>query len=382
MKVICNREGLLAACQLLNVIVPSRDVNPVLRNVKIIAGDDRFTMMATDTEVGIRMEVRSVKVEDGGEALVPANRLLNILREATDDDLVIEANPDSCTLRGKRAEFEMPGEDPNNFPDFPDFAEDKYHELTAGELREMIRRTQFAVASAEHARYGAMVGILWELEEDKARLVATDGRRLALTEGPARAHGGHGTNGQMPVAPIKAMTLLERNLPEPDEIVRVGIRTNEMLIKTERSTIYSRLIEGRFPTYQQVFPDKCLVKVPLTVQPFLTAIRQAATMTDEETKRVIFKFENDKLTLQARGAGTSKVEMDLDYNDDPIEISFDPKFLIDMLRVLDLEAKLTLEMSDGSTRVLFRNETNDYNYVVVPLVVRDTQKEQASDSDS
>ena len=247
MKIFCNREGLLAASQLLNVIVPSRDVNPILRNIKIIGEDDRFTMVATDTEVGIRMEVRSVKVEEEGEALLPAGRLLSILRESTDDDMVIEANADNCILKGKHAEFEMPGEDPGHFPDFPDFAEDTYHEFMAGELREMIHRVHFAVAAAEHARYGAMTGLLWELEDDKVRLVATDGRRLALSEGPAKAHGSHAADGQTPVAPLKAMTLLERNLPEPDETVRVSIRTNEMLIKTERSMIYSRLVEGRYP---------------------------------------------------------------------------------------------------------------------------------------
>jgi DNA polymerase-3 subunit beta len=375
MKIVCNREGLLMASQLLNVVVPPRDVNPVLRNVKIVADGDRFTMIATDTEVGIRMEVRSVKVDESGEALVPAARLLSILREATDDELVIEANMDACMLRGKHAEFEMPGEDPSHFPDFPEFAEDKYHEFQAGELREMIRRTQFAVASAEHARYGAMTGILWELEDKKARLVATDGRRLALTEGPATGHGGHGTNGQMPVAPIKAMTLLERNLNEPDELVRIAVRPNEILIKTERSMIYSRLVEGRYPNYRQVFPDKTHVKVPITVGPFLTAIRQAAIMTDEESKRVVFSFAADRLTLQARGtgAGSSKVEMDLDYKGDPVDISFDPKFLLDMLRVLEPDARLTLEMSDGNSRVLFRNEDDNYQYVVVPLVVRDGQ---------
>jgi DNA polymerase-3 subunit beta len=375
MKATCHREGLLAACQLVSVAVPSRDIKPVLRNFKAVVDGDRCTLMATDTEVGIRMEVRSVKTDEPGEALLPAGRVLAILRESTDDEMTIEAGTDACLLRGQSNEFEMPAEDPAVFPEFPTFAEDKYHELTAGVLREMIRRTIFSVAT-EATRYGATTGVLWELEDSRARLVATDGRRLALCDGPATAHAGHTTKGQMPVVPVKAMTLLERNLHEDEEVVRIGIRPNEVLMKTERAMIYSRLVEGRFPNYKQVLPTKHNYKIALVAGPFQTAVRQAAIMTDEESKRVLFQFARGKLTLQARGVGSgrSKVEMPLEYDGKAVEISFDPKFLIDMLRVLDPATKLTLDLTDGNSPALFRTEGGDYSYVVVPLVVRDDQK--------
>src|SRR5262245_20564270 len=152
MKIVCHREGLLAACQLASVAVASRDVKPVLRNLKAVVGDDRCTLMATDLELGLRLDVRGIKVEEPGEGLWPTSRLTAILREATDEELVIETTPDRCVVRGQTNEFEMPGEDPAAFPDIPAFAEEKYHELTAGVLRDMIRRTLFAVAASEHTR--------------------------------------------------------------------------------------------------------------------------------------------------------------------------------------------------------------------------------------
>src|SRR5262249_51128906 len=147
------------------------------------------------------------------------------------------------------------------------------------------------------------------------------------------------------VVPSKAMQLLERNLQDPDEAVRVSLRPNDALFKTERAMIYSRLVEGRYPPYREVFPKKQTVKVPLTVGPFHAAVRQAAIMTDDESKRVVFSFGRKKLTLQARGAATgrSKVEMPLEYEGKAVEISFDPKFLTDMLRVLNPEDTLSLE---------------------------------------
>lgn len=372
MKTVCHREGLLAGCQLASVAVAARDVKPVLRNLKAVVAEDRCTLMATDLELGIRLEVRGVKVEEPGEALLPASRTIAILREATDEDITLEASPEATFFRGVTAEFEMPGEDPAAFPDIPSFEEEKYHEITGGVLREMIRRTQFAAATDGHSRFGATTGILWELEDDKALLVATDGRRLAHCQGPAQSHGGHSTKGQMPVVPSKAMILLERNLAEPDELVKVSLRPNEVLIKTERAMIYSRLVEGRFPNYRQVMPTKHNARVQLTVGPFLTAVRQAAIMTDEESKRVVFHFTKKKLTLQAKGAesGRSKVEMPLDFEGKAMEISFDPKFLVDMLKVLDPDTSLTLDLLDSKGPAVFRAEPN-YTYVVVPLVAAD-----------
>src|SRR5271170_1090343 len=118
MKLVCHREGFLQACQLAGVAVAARDIKPILKNVKAIAQTERCILMATDTEVGIRIEVRSVKVEEPGEAMLPLARLIAILREANDEEITIEANPGSCVLRGRFNEFEMPSEDPSAFPDF------------------------------------------------------------------------------------------------------------------------------------------------------------------------------------------------------------------------------------------------------------------------
>lgn len=366
MKTVSHREGLLSACQLATVAVPTRTTKPVLQNLKMIADDGRCTLMATDLELGIRLEIRGLTVLEPGEALLPASRFIAILRESQDQELTIEADANACTIRGNDLEFEMPGEDPVNFPDLPTFTEDRYHELTAGTLRQMIHRTLFAVAE-ENARF-AMTGILWELEGDAAKLVGTDGRRLAVVQGPAKAVGGHTTHGTTPIVPSKAMTLLDRNLQDEAEVVRVCLRPNEVLFRTERAVVYSRLVEGRFPNYKDVIPKKQTVKVPLTVPGLMAAVRQAAIMADEETRKVAFTFSKNRLTLQAQGANTgrSKVEMAVAYDHKPISINFNPQFVVDMLKVLPGEADLVLELVDGASQAMFRSGA-DYSYVVMPL---------------
>src|SRR4029079_1085128 len=100
MQAICHREGLLSACQLASAAIPSRDIKPILKNLKAIAGDGRCTLMATDLELGIRLDVQGLTIEEPGEAILPAKRLIDILREARDSELSIEADPSSCMVRG------------------------------------------------------------------------------------------------------------------------------------------------------------------------------------------------------------------------------------------------------------------------------------------
>jgi DNA polymerase-3 subunit beta len=357
---------LLSACQLASAAIPARDVKPILKNLKAIANDGRCTLMATDMEVGIRLDVQGLTIQEPGEAILPASKLIAILRESRDDELSIEADPSACLVRGPSLEFEMPSEDPAAFPDLPTFAEDRYHAISAGSLREMIRRTVFAAAD-ETARY-SMTGVLWELEDATAKLVATDGRRLALAQGVATAHGGHSTKNQMPVVPTKAMNLLERNLEDAEEEVKVCLRPNEVLFRTGRAVIYSRLVEGRFPDYKQVMPRKQAVKVPLQAAPFQAAVRQAAIMTDDESRRVTFHFAKHKLTLQAQGAqsGRSKVELPIEYDAKSVSVNFNPQYLVEMLKVLPPDAELTLDLIDAGSPALFRSGPN-YSYLVMPL---------------
>jgi DNA polymerase-3 subunit beta len=375
-KALCPREVLLEACQLTSAALPSgsrENVKPILKNFKASAGDGEWTLIATDMEVGIRFKVQSMQIEEPGEAILPAAKLVQILREARDEQLSLEADPASCVIKGTEStlEFEMPSDDPGQFPDFPTLDEDRYYEVSAGVLREMIRRTAFAAAD-EKARY-SMSGVLWELDKDEVKLVATDGRRLALASGLATGYGGHTTKGQSPIVPSKTMALLERNLQEDaEELVRVCLRPNEVLFRTGRAVIYSRLVEGRFPDYKQVIPKKTTVRVPLQAGPFQAAVRQAAIMAEQETnshsKRVTFQFAPGKLTLQSQGqtTGRSKVELPLDYDAKPIDINFNAEYLIDVLKVLPPDTKLNLDLIDHANPALFRCG-DKYVYLVMPL---------------
>lgn len=373
MKAVFDREALAAAFQLTSSVVPARTPKVILQNVKLSVTKKHAILKATDLEsVGISMEVRGVQVEEPGDLLLPTGRVNSILRECNDQELKIEGNEDGTTIRGQFSEFELPGEDPEQYPTVVAFEGEKYHSIPSGQLKEMIHRTIFAAAT-ESARY-ALTGVMWELNDDKVRLVATDGKRMAVVDGKGEAHGGHSTGSATPVVPTKVMQLLDKNLSDGDEPVLVRISTNDALFKVGKAEIYGRLVEGRYPTYREVFPKKTAVKIPLMVGPLSSVVRQAAILTDEDTRGVDFHFAKGTLTLQAKVAekGRAKIQLPVAYDAKAMTTTFDPKLVLDMLRVLEADTEITLELVENNTVALF-TIPGDYSYIVVPLTRGETR---------
>jgi DNA polymerase-3 subunit beta len=366
MIVNCQRDGLLLACQLVGAAVAGTTTKPTLEQVKLIADTDHLVLMATDLEIGIRYELRGVNVQEGGEVLLPPDRLTSLLRESQDSELTLEANESLCRITfGSTDEFEIPTMPAADFPDIPEFSDARYIELQAGLLRDMVHQTVFAT-SKDSGKFSTH-GVLWEVEGKKIRLVATDNKRLACTEGAIEVHGTVETKPQSYLVPTKAMNLLDRNLHDDQEKVRVLLRPNDVLFQTEKSTICSRLLEGRFPLYRKLFGKPSPTKVALPVEAFMVKVRQAAVMTDNETRRVTFQFQAGKLTLQSQSqkTGRSKVELPVEYSGELLRINLDPTYLVEMLRVLDSDAVVTLEMATGDDPAIFRY--GDYTYVVMPI---------------
>lgn len=372
MKVKCQRDGLLTACQLVGQAVAARTTKPILASVKAVAHDDALTLMATDLEVGVRYELRGIDVQRAGAAILPVTRLVSILRESADADVTMDAGENGTLVRTSTGRFQLPGGNPDEFPDLPTFdAGGTYHELAAGVLRTMVRRTAFAADRKEGTARWAVTGVLWEAGDNKARLVATDTKRLAMTEGKAEVHGSadKDARGQSHLIPQKAVQLLERSLMDDGAPIRVCLRPNEALFENGPVLIHTKLVEGRFPPYRDIIPKKSAVKLALPVADFTNRVRQAAIMTDDETKRVDFQFEPGKVTLKAQGAetGSGEVVLELpDYAGPAVEIAFDPQYLIEMLRAVEDEAALMLEMTDGNKPALFK-VGDGYLYLVMPL---------------
>ena len=267
MKIQCEREKLLHAFQTAAAVAPSRSPKPILQNLKLEVQTDKAILMGTDLEVGIRIEVEGIGVNAPGSVVLPISRFLSILRESTDEVLTMNSDGKKIQVCGQRCEFHLPSENPDEFPVVAQFDEARYHELPARFFREIVRRTVFATDN-ESTRY-ALGGVLLELAADHITAVATDGRRLARQEGPAKSVGEAPAGDRATIVPTRAMSLLERSIGDGEEVVQLSARENDVLVKSGRVVMYSRLVEGRFPKWRDVFPRReNTQRIEVTVGPF------------------------------------------------------------------------------------------------------------------
>lgn len=367
MKIRSPKEPLLAAVQTAAAVVPSRSPKPVLTNVKFEADQGGAVVSATDLEVGIRAAVEGVETLSPGAVLLPSSRLVAILREAAAGTVFeIETDGTAVVVKAPRSEFRLPVEDPLEFPAVAGFPDGPCFELSTPLVHELVRRTVFATDN-ESSRY-ALGGVLLELSAISVIAVGTDGRRLAKMEGPCQVQSDAAGEAQ-PIIPARAMQLVERCLGGPDAIVKIAVRGNEILVTTAGTTISARLVEGRFPRWRDVFPERPdAARVQLVAGPLLAAVRQAAIVTSEQSKGVDFSFEPGQLVLSGRSAesGESRVELPIDYSRAAVRIKLDPRFMSDFLRVLDGGSTVSLEIADPQSACVCRTD-DGYGYVIMPL---------------
>jgi DNA polymerase-3 subunit beta len=367
MKITCNREKMLHAFQTVAAVAPARSPKPILQNVKLEVAKDRATLMATDLEVGIRYEVSGIEADAPGAAVLPVARFGSILRESADATFRIESDSEGTTIRGERSQFKLASENPQDFPPIAEFGESSFYEISARLFRELVRRTIFATDN-ESSRY-ALGGVKLEWKDNLLTAIGTDGRRLAKMEGPAQAVGSPAPFGDVTVVPTRAMQLLERALAEDGSEVQLAVRQNDILVKNPRATIYARLLEGRYPRWRDVFPQRPnSVKIDLTVGPVYSAVRQAAIVTSEESRGIDFTFGDGSLVLAGQTAevGQSRIELPIAYDGQSIAIALDPRFASDFLKVLEPEKTFTIDLQDSETAAVCSTD-DGYAYVIMPM---------------
>lgn len=367
MKISVSRPLISNALATVSGVVPTRTTREILKNVKLVVpGDGTAILIGTDQEVGIRYQIAEIESKSTGELLLPTQRVSAILRELTGPDVTLEVSGSSLIIRSGQSEFNLAVEDPAEFPDVTGFEGKSYYAVNGAALKLGIQRTIFA-ADVESTRF-ALGGVLTEFHSDHVTLAATDSRRLAVYSAVASAQGSAAEEIVAPVIPAKAMQLIERSIQNGEQEVQISIRTNDILVQAGTSTIYARLVEGRFPRYQDVIPTESTTRISFVVGPFLSAVRQAMIVTNAESKGVDFHFGSESLKIKssASDVGTSNVELPISLEGEPLTVTFDPKFIADFLRVLDSSSQVTLTLVDENSAALFQTD-DQYQYVVMPL---------------
>ncbi len=364
MKVNFNRTALSDALGLLTSVVPSRTPKPILRCVKIVAGERDVRISATDLEVGINCILSEVQVDEPGEVVVPADKLAPVIRESVDEVIALEAAEGKCEIRGADSHFTIYGQEAELYPPVPDFDGGAHIEIALDNLQAGIEQTLFATAK-ESSRY-AINGVLWEIKGKKLMFVATDGRRLAQAKLSLESAPDEQILKQKIIVPAKTMGLLGK-LAGDGETVAVRLVDNQIVAHCGNVVISSNLVEGNFPKYQDIIPTDYDKKLSLPTEPTLSAVRRASLLTSEESRGIKLAFTPGNLVFSgsAPEAGDAEVDMAIEYPGPPIEIGFNPAFLVDVLRVIKTPT-FDMELGQADRPGVIKSGSS-FLYVLMPI---------------
>lgn len=365
MKVICNRGALLEALNVTGNVVAARSPKEVLKCVKLSAADDRLTISATDLEVAIRYTDTQVQVEKPGETLVPADKLREIVRESIDDTLSIEIVGEQAHIKGNDSHFKIYTQAASDFPPMPEFSGEPDLQIAGGQLKSLINQTLFAAAK-ESTRF-AFNGVLMVVKGKKIHLIATDGRRLAVAKGDPSSVKKSEKELTQPIIPAKALSLVDKLVDDPEDLVGLQIKENQIHFSTSHAALTSNLVEGQFPPYEDVLPKESDKKMTASTADFLSAIKRAALLTTEESKGVRMAFTKKGLVLSSRSpeSGEATVNFACKFEGGDVEIGFNPAFLVDALKVVDSD-EVSLELTAANRPGLLKGGPN-FQYVIMPV---------------
>jgi len=362
------REELVRALSRVQGVVERRSTNPIIANVLIEADEARgLVVSATDTEISFVGNYEA-QVGQPGEITVEAKHLFDIARSLPTEEVSIGSAADApleLEIRSGKAYLRVKGMTPDNFPPIPKMAGDPSLKIATADLRQLIERTSFSI-STDDTRTGLNGANIEDRGDGRMRMVATDGHRLSLAEGPFE--GALDTSGSV-LLPRKGLSELRKLCDDPSAAFDVSLVQNQVIFRRAGMSISMRLLEGSFPDYRQVIPDQTERSVTVDRREFADAIKRVSILAAERSNAVKFAVSDGSLGLQSSHSefGSASEDIEADTEGDPLEIGFNAQYFAQVLGVLDDE-RVTLLFGDALGPCLLKpSSTDDAMFVIMPM---------------
>jgi DNA polymerase III subunit beta len=360
MKVKAGRDTLIKGLEVIQNIISSKATLPILSNILVETQKDKLRLTATDLNIGISCVI-PVNILEPGAITIPAKRFSAIIRELSDEEVEINTKKNNLVvIETKNCQFKIIGLPPEEFPKLPELKDKEVIKVEQAMVKQMLAQTSFAV-SLDEIKY-ILNGILFRISKDSLTLVATDGKRLAISKSKLAQPVSKDISF---IVPYKTLQELDRNLAEEGELALI-IGQNQVLFDFKDTVIISRLIEGEFPDYQQVVPPQSEQKIKADRQQLLLAVRRAALLSTPDYQAVKLELFKDKLVISKStpDVGESREEIPVEYRGKEMMIGFNPVFITDVLKVMT-EPSVELEVSGSEKPGVIRAQ--GYVYIVLPM---------------
>jgi DNA polymerase-3 subunit beta len=366
MKFTITRDKLHEGLGAVASSVPTKTTLPVLANVLVEAVKDGLRLSATDLDIAVSTTI-AASVDQEGSMTLPARKLVEIVKELPNAAIRVTGSGEQrAQIECGKSRFKLLGLSRDEFPAFPTVKFDGGWKVTAKDLQKLITHVAFA-ASTEESR-PILNGVLWELRPDRMRMVATNGHRLARMDVPATGQSG----GQADlVIPPKALEQIRR-LFGGDEEIEIGRSDNHLGFRSTSTQIFTRLIEGPYPNYEQVIPRENDKNLTADKSGLAAALRRMSIVASDQTHRIRMAFTNGacKLSVQTPDLGEAQEEISVAYEGDPLEIGFNAAYLLEILKFMPTdEVRMTFKAPEraATCEPVGWDDPASYMTLVMPL---------------
>jgi DNA polymerase-3 subunit beta len=363
MKVTITRENFQKGLSAVAATIPTRTTLPVLSNILVETEEGGLRVRGTDLDISVSIHAAG-EVEREGSVTLPARKVADIAKELPDAPVEVESTGGTVGLRCGRARFKLQALPSDEYPAFPEVSFEEGWKLRSGELQQLSAHTSFAVSTEESRPI--LNGVLWQVRGSEMTMVATNGHRLAKMSVSLESEP---TGESDLIVPPKALQQVER-LFEAEDDVEIGRSESHLGFRTERTEVYTRLIEGPYPNYEQVMPTDNDKECIADRTQLAGAIRRMAIVASDQTHRVRLKFAAGSLGLavETPDLGEAEDEVPVEYSGDSLEIAFNANYLLEVLRYIEGEqVKIGLKAPERPAIIMPASGELDYVCLVMPL---------------
>lgn len=363
MKIICSKANLSKSVNISLKAVPSRTTMPILECILIDASSNIIKFTTNDMELGIETVVEGT-IEQKGIVALDAKIFSEIIRKLPDNDVVINTDSNlNTTITCEKAKFNIPGKSGEDFAYLPVIEREQSLTISQFTLKEMIRQTIFSIAVNENNRI--MTGELFQIQDNKLKIVSLDGHRIAIRTMELKKD----YEDRKVVVPGKTLNEISKILSgEVDDQVSIFFSSNHIVFEFDNTVVVSRLIEGEYFKIDQMLSSDYETKVQINRKEFLDCIDRATLLIRESEKRpIIINIEDGSMELKIDSAmGSMNEQIDIEKEGKDILIGFNPKFLIDALKVIDDET-ISIYLVNPKAPCFIRDDEGRYTYLILPV---------------
>ena len=371
MKIVCYKENILKALNSVVKGVASKTTMPILEGILIQTNDNEIKLTSYDLEIGIEY-IMECEVKEQGSTVVNAIMFSEIIKKLPDTEIYISLNENNLLeIECEGSLYKLTTMNPDEFPELPKIEVENSIELEQNMLKNMIRKTIFAVSAEENRPI--FTGCLFEVENNKLNVVAVDGFRLALRSIylPTKV------NDFKAVIPGRTLNEINKILLDSFDRIRIGIAKNQALFEMENCKVVTRILDGEFLNYKSVIPNSWETRIKVnknSLQNSFERISLISSSSIEKEKKYPVKVSVDigKITISCTNqTGDAKEEIYISTEGKNIEVGFNPKYFLDSLKVIEDE-EVFVEFGTNISPCLIKSvENNEYVYMILPIRLKE-----------